>query len=374
MHRFDYETLVDDVYEAALIPERWPQLLHKLSDVVDGFGASIFTTDFRQVPRWIASPTMQQVFSDWISEKWIERSQRPRRLTQLQHAGFIAEQHVFTPGEKDNDDEFVNFLKPRKLGIGTGTFIPMPTADVVIYSIERKIDQPPITNEELSRLDMLRPHLARAGAIAVRLGLERARTAAETFDVIGLPAAALDASGRVLAGNRHFSKLVPDVFQDRQDRLHLRSAGADALFVKAISGSAFDLRKVKSIPIAQNNAETAPYVLHLLPMRGNANDIFQRTSWLAVAVPISPGEVPGAEILQALFDLTPAEARVARAVAQTLTLEKIAEKHGVSRETLKSQLRAIFNKTGTSRQGELIALLQGRIPAGTDAHIISNAE
>jgi DNA-binding CsgD family transcriptional regulator len=61
--------------------------------------------------------------------------------------------------------------------------------------------------------------------------------------------------------------------------------------------------------------------------------------------------------LEQLFDLSPAEARLARLLADGLSMEEAAVHLGVSRNTVRSQLQAIFAKTGTNRQGELVRLL-----------------
>ncbi|QOF75079.1 response regulator transcription factor (plasmid) [Aminobacter sp. SR38] len=55
--------------------------------------------------------------------------------------------------------------------------------------------------------------------------------------------------------------------------------------------------------------------------------------------------------------LTPAEIRIATSLTRGKTLAQIAVELGISRTTVAFHMRNIFNKTGTSRQGELIALL-----------------
>jgi DNA-binding NarL/FixJ family response regulator len=57
------------------------------------------------------------------------------------------------------------------------------------------------------------------------------------------------------------------------------------------------------------------------------------------------------------FGLTPAEKRVAHALTEGTTLTQIADGLGVSRTTIAFHLRNIFQKTGTGRQAELVALL-----------------
>ena len=68
-----------------------------------------------------------------------------------------------------------------------------------------------------------------------------------------------------------------------------------------------------------------------------------------MVTPVVPSEVPTAEVLQGLFDLTPAEARVARGIGEGRTIETIAMAFGTSRETVTRVL-------GDLRKKELITL------------------
>jgi DNA-binding CsgD family transcriptional regulator len=67
--------------------------------------------------------------------------------------------------------------------------------------------------------------------------------------------------------------------------------------------------------------------------------------------------------LMALFGLTPAEARLARDLASGHTLDSSAQSHGLSINTARTQLQAIFRKVGTRSQAELLRLL-GMLPSG----------
>ncbi|NYE62381.1 DNA-binding CsgD family transcriptional regulator [Duganella sp. 1224] len=63
------------------------------------------------------------------------------------------------------------------------------------------------------------------------------------------------------------------------------------------------------------------------------------------------------KLLMQLFDLTPAEAGVALALAHGDALEDIAAALDISLHTVKTHLHKLFRKTGTRRQGELVAML-----------------
>lgn len=72
-------------------------------------------------------------------------------------------------------------------------------------------------------------------------------------------------------------------------------------------------------------------------------------------------EVFGRKLVE-LFGLTPAEACLAVSLAAGKRLEDIAEKRGVRMPTLRTQMRAILDKTGTDRQSDLMRLIVG-LPA-----------
>ena len=61
--------------------------------------------------------------------------------------------------------------------------------------------------------------------------------------------------------------------------------------------------------------------------------------------------------LREILELTVAEARLAQRLARGKTLEEAAVSLNVKVNTARSQLAAIFQKTGTRRQAKLVALL-----------------
>ena len=64
------------------------------------------------------------------------------------------------------------------------------------------------------------------------------------------------------------------------------------------------------------------------------------------------------EFFKSLYHFTPAELRLAQALLNGISVDKYAQEMGVTINTIRTQLSALFKKTNTSRQGELIALLK----------------
>lgn len=353
------DALIDGIYQAALVPELWPTALGKLSSVVDGAGGLLFTSHLDRI-QWTGSADIYELFAEFLRDGWAAINPRPQRMASYNHPGFIRDDDCFTPEELNTDPVYSNFLRKRGLGWATGTMIDVPSGDSIIFSFERAYDKGPVRPESVQFFDRMRPHLARAALMASRLGLERARDMAAALEHVGLPGAVLAAGGRLVAANPLFEALTPGVAQDRRDRLHLIDGGADALFGEALArvSSGVTVAAVNSIPIAACEGRP-PLIVHVVPIRGVAHDVFSHAASLMVITPVDHGAVPGARVLQGLFDFTPAEARVAAAIGEGQTIEAIAAAGGISRETVRSHLKAVLAKVGVSRQVDLVRLLAG---------------
>jgi DNA-binding CsgD family transcriptional regulator len=88
-----------------------------------------------------------------------------------------------------------------------------------------------------------------------------------------------------------------------------------------------------------------------------ARDIFIRCAAALVLTPVALPQAPPVELVQSLFDLTSAEARVARGLASGKTVEDIATDGGTSRNTIRTHVRGVLEKTGCNRQADIVALL-----------------
>lgn len=365
MSSFD-ETLVDRIYTAAVVPDLWPQVLSEMSVAADGDGAMLYTINEPDVVAGIASPDIADTFDEFIRDGWAAMNNRPTCLANANSAGFVRDVDVCSLEKLDEDPVYRDFYRKRGMGWSAGTLMKMPSGETIIFSFERAYGKGPVPLEAVWQLDKLRPHLARSSLLSARIGLERARAKADALQSLGLPAAVLRGGGTLSVANKLLEQLIPAQLQDRRDRLYLTNPAADGLFASALAGISHvaDQRIVNSIPVAASE-DFPPMILHLLPVRGVARDIFSNASALLIITPVDRAVVPTADVLQGLFDLTPAEARVARGIGEAQTVDDLAVLLGSSRETVRSQLKTVLSKTGLSRQQELISLLAGKALYGT---------
>lgn len=119
----------------------------------------------------------------------------------------------------------------------------------------------------------------------------------------------------------------------------------------------------KTLICPGNAVSPARYAILLQPNQGKAaiGSNIPRTV-ACLMFPLRRRRVTSARQLMSMFGLSPAEARLARALCHGETLEEYADAQGVKLPTLKTQLRAVFAKTQTDRQVSLVSLIAGIPP------------
>jgi DNA-binding CsgD family transcriptional regulator len=346
-------TLIDEIYEAGVLPEKWPAVLDRLAEIADAEGTLLFAVAPGE-PCWVCSPAIHDNMVFWANSPWYAKNLRGERLVPIKEPRFLTDLDAFTPEELDKSEFYTTYLRPSGLGWCVGTSIRSPCGDVLVFSIEKAHSKGPVPRGVAEQLDQLRPHLARASLLSGRIGLERARATVAAFETMGLPAAVLTSRGRALAVNTAMTAYSTEIRIGARDEVQFANPSAQALLTRVIEGKRSHAGC--SIPVP-GTATNAPFIAHVLPLRGSGLDVFTGATSLLYVTPVSQQNPPATELLQALFDLTPAEARVAALIAEGHAVDTIASSLSVTLNTVRTQLKSVFTKTGVGRQAELASLL-----------------
>jgi len=296
-----------------------------------------------------------------IGDNW-KLSPGVMRMYDMQPASFAHVEAFMTAGEIERDAQRKR-LRAAGIGAHLCTAVAMPGGELATFVFQRWIKDGLYDQSSIKWLDRLRPHFARAGFVAARLGMERAEATTSALKMMGVPAAVLAASGHVLTANSLLEAL-PSVFLSVAfGRMAIADATANLLFQQAIEAARTNVEPlVRSIPIPARDAREA-IIVHLLPLRRAAHEIFSGADILVATTAVSASNlVPSPTILTGLFDLTPAEARVATALASGRSLKETAIQGGITVKTARTYLDRIFLKTGTHQQSQLVALLKSVQP------------
>jgi DNA-binding CsgD family transcriptional regulator len=349
--------MIDQIYEAAIVPELWPKVLQAFCQASSSFGGVLFATN-PHFSGWVSSPRMFELVQSFFEQGWAAKNIRTARAVQRGLFGFVGDLDLLSPEEMDADPTY-RFFRESGGGWCAGIVTPVPCGDNIVFSWERRYADGPFSRDELDSFNALAGPLRRAALVAARLGLEKARAAADTMRALGLPAAILSRSHRILLTNDLFEKFIPSHFQDGAQRCSMTDQRADSLLqavLERMNARPCSSSAPHSLP-APGRPDRPPMIVHVVPILRAAQDVFNSAACLLVVTELNSTAGPDATILRGLFDLTPAEARVAQAVAQGMAPSEIATRLDVSIGTVRTHLKSAFAKTGTTRQTELAILL-----------------
>ncbi len=363
--------LIDRIYECSFVPELWPDVLDELALLADARGAQLFAVR-EKVMSWTTSATLTETFQAYLDEGWFGQCTRRICLFSNNAPSFLVEHDFWTDQQLDENPIYRNFFRPRGLGWSASTGLAMPTRDNIVFTVERDFHRGPIEPEQVSVLNELRPHLARSAFISARLSLKNAQTANNTLAVLGLPALILDEGGAVIEANELMNELSDHVKWKARDRIALTDAVAnEQLWAALPSLQAPGEQPVHSFPLRGADGRAA-LVVHIVPIRRSALDIFGHSYALLIATPVTARKAPPVELLRSLFDLTPAEARVARGLAAGDSIDDISAGGDVSRNTVRTQVKQVMGKMGCTRQAEVTALLAS-VALGTEVSSVTGS-
>jgi DNA-binding CsgD family transcriptional regulator len=228
-----------------------------------------------------------------------------------------------------------------------------------VLTIQRTTREGPFEQNDKDILRPLSQKLTEAATLSTVVGRTALSATTNALNMVRRPAMAIDRFGTILDMNVAAEALLSDEMFIRNRRLCLRDKlGASMLerSLRRLAGTS-DHEAIEFKPIVARREAGGPVIIRALAVPPAAKNPFVRARALLTLTPLRSKREPDPGVLVAAFGLTPAEARLASVMATGASPEAAAEQLRVSRETVRNQLKAVFAKTATHRQAELVALL-----------------
>jgi DNA-binding CsgD family transcriptional regulator len=355
----DWDEVVGLWYASALGDVSWRESLRSTSRLMGGAGGAFFELD-----RDTGTISLFEV--DGLepgASEYVDRMNaiNPRMLYSLARpAPHVVTDYDILPETEIRRHEFYDWMERTN---GTRYFVGARIADAgprsLFASIEfdRRRGNP--DRERVALFRRLAPHIGNAWRIA-----RVVESAAEATDLIGRLAGSRQCGIVGLAGDGRITFMNPaaEATFRRGDALvvtdgHVRAlrAAADrtlqALLLGVLAGAAGGMA---AIPAAHGEA---PLAVRITPTSAVPRNDRLPSALLLISDPHETNG-PSEAALRAL-GLTTAEARVAEAIARGHALPHAARNLGISHNTARAHLRAIFAKTGVRSQVELARVLAG---------------
>ena len=217
----------------------------------------------------------------------------------------------------------------------------------------------PFTREHARRFAKVGAYLAKIVGLAEKFAAFDLASKLSALERVSSAAIVIDATGRARRMNAPAQALLGDDFNliqgrpaahDPASNRRLQQLVPVALHSERGSAQAF-------APIVVDRDEAPWLLVEAMPVTAFGSDLFSPGHVILLLTDLRSPLRPEATQLGAAFGLTVAEAKLAAKLASGSGIEGAAASLGVSRETARTQLKAVFAKTNTRRQAELAALV-----------------
>lgn len=289
-----------------------------------------------------------------------------RAAHRFESSGIIDGTALFAPGELERTAFYQEQLLPTDVHKSMGFCLEAtPSGQSVAMSVSRDRGRPAFEPETMQLAQRLFPHLRNVYQLQQRL--QQLEDTASVMDRVSYGVWLLGSDGEVVKANTAAQGLLANPhggIHQRGQALVATWRADRAALQHAIECGSTRIAARRSDFLLHDHCGQSWAACTVHPLRENALD-----SWLPSAkatclllVHLLCTHAPGPkDALRQIFGLTPAEAELADVLLQHGSLDGCADALGKSHETLRTQLKALFAKTETHHQSELIRRLEASL-------------
>lgn len=359
------DALVGQLYDAVMAPRGFQPFIEALCEAFQLKSGSLVTrhAETHEIKgHWLFGIT-----HDWISSYALEYAREDilaHHINTAPIAFFYASNLDIPHPELFSQSRFYReWVAPQGVACAAGSIVLREGAWLSQLIVQRTTQHLPFSRDDLDRLNRLVPHIQRAIQMRQRFGeLELGQNfLASSLDVLAMPTLLIDENGRVAHANRSATQLLNGrtVLWLEDGHLFAREEAITRNINFEVGNAILASRGITARPCATvllPRRARSPLIIMIAPMQLPESASRQGAALLFVFDPeISP--TVGVEMVRTLFGLSEAEAQLAVALGSGKTLDDSAHERGTSIHTIRTQLKSIFNKTGTKRQSDLVSLL-----------------
>jgi DNA-binding CsgD family transcriptional regulator len=357
MRLWNFRALEQAFASAAINPELWPAAMDVAAKITDSTGAVLLPVSGAQMPDVPISSCLHEVNDVYFRDRWYQRDERYKGVPLLMRSGVFDDLDLFSPEYIESHPYYQEFLAPHGLRWFAGIRVAFGQ-DVWCLSIQRKIDRGPFSDTEKHKLVRLSKTLPSSIALAKAVGFSAAGAILDALEASGSAALLINRQGEVFQMNENGERLLGDDPRVINRRLTSKDLNATHLFERALndllwrrSGSAL------SAPVVLPRQGKRPLLAYPFRVPALSLNALADCKAIVILLDLESRKLIPEEALRSAFDLTEAEGRVAARFAKGHGIDDVADELRLTNETVRGQLKAVFAKTNTHRQAELVALV-----------------
>lgn len=351
---------------AAVDSSRWTEAMEVASRAVPCAGAALIPVRVH-FPSMPCSARIAELSHEYLNGGWQSRDARYAGLPAMFRHGVTSDLAFATPDQLAKDAFYQELLAPFDCPWFAGIKIETDT-EVRCLTLQRSAAHGPFSDGELKKLASLSTSLTGSAALAYALNFARAEAALAAFEVSETAVFLVDGKAEVVLTNPSAERLIGVDLKLTAGRLATSSRESSAALDRALSALLIDPVPRGAMPpvtIKRTVEGKRPLLACAMRLPKVTADVFGAARAAVVIMDLERRPAPPEAVLRSTFDLTPTQARLANLIAAGHSLEDAAEALGLSRETSRSHLKAVFAKTDTHRQAELTAMLSSIFDPGS---------
>lgn len=360
-----YDRLVRGIYDASLDIKRWQRFLRNLANALNAPSGILRVQDLqtKQVGLYITDgldPDYQQQYRDYFVHIDPLMSLPDRFAT-----GTVVQTATCMPAAYKQSEYYNDYAVPQCMEHVVGCFPVRNNNRVAVLGVQRPAQAGIYNEAEVALIEHLVPHLQRGFQINSHL-MEcnsKASATCELLQRLQVGVVLVDAQANVVFINTRAEAFLQQetILQTSANKLQVKNSIDNRNLQKLIhdasqndicSGGSLNLKQATTDQVL--NVTVVPLNQHIEPYFSFGE--VQASAALFIDS-VDRSRTMSAESLTQRYGMSPAESRLAVALANGDSLEQIAAQFKLSKNTLRSQLKACFHKTGTGRQAELVRLI-----------------
>jgi DNA-binding CsgD family transcriptional regulator/PAS domain-containing protein len=360
----DWNDLIGAIYDAAMDDALWTQAINRIMEHVGAHESALFSVHMGlgdYVPLLLNQSSPEDVWNlywayYWQRDVWAQRIQA---TGQVREGGIVHGDRLIERREFRRTEIHADYAKPNGVEVMMHAllFNGQTPGDhpMMALNLYRPPQAEAFSQEDEVFLRPLIPHLQRALRIRWQMAMQKEERGLReaALDRMTQAVALLDENGHVLFANRRAEGMFregkgPVAVNRRFTAAHARGAGAiQEGLRRACLGIGGSLR-------LENPTTGRQWVVTFSPLRIPRLDLTQGARILALIAEPDQPSAEGLPHFAKLYGLTPAETRTLEQLLQRESTQDIANALQISIKTLRTHLSALFAKTATSGQRELV--------------------
>ena len=356
--------LISLVYDAAIDQSLWENAIERVAYFVGGVGAGLFCKDIDA--QHVSAPHRFGIV--WPLPVALFRQIYPAAvghfLAEIEQPTALAD--LMSYDELAATGFYLEWAQPQGLIDFVSAVIDRSATSVAMFGVFRHERNGFVDDETRHRMRLIAPHIRRAVMIARMFDLRIAEVAtfADTLDGLDAGLCLVDAGGRLIHANAAGQAILDagDVLHDVGGRLVACDAKINQtlreVFAAAEQGDEALGTKGIAVPLVGKDGER--YIAHALPLTSGRRAGLIYTAVAALFVRKAALAMSSrSEVIGKIFKLTPTELRVLLAIVEVGGVPEVAAALGVADTTVRTHVSRLFDKTGATRQADLVKLVAG---------------